>query len=141
MPNDFVPHVMEPSLTLAHADGCPGCIDWVRRMNEYHELETKGAVIMSERLVVPPHKASFTLSHNEHLNYYSTVEREIRDRPDWFDDASWVSMDEKAKAIATNEIWTAQWYPETPVGFHTLHASTLEALNAGLAALHGDQEG
>jgi hypothetical protein len=35
------------------------------------------------------------------------------------------------RAIATDELWTMQWYPETPVGFCVLHASTLAALLAG----------
>lgn len=76
----------------------------------------------------PEHKASLTLAHNEHLDYYTTVKEEIEDRPDWYRDDDWVSLEEKQKAIDTNEVWTLQWYPDTPVGFHKLHASTLEAL-------------
>lgn len=34
--SEKVPHIMDKSVPHAHADGCPGCIDWARRMNEYH---------------------------------------------------------------------------------------------------------
>lgn len=30
-----VAHIMDRNVPNAHADGCPGCIDWARRMNEY----------------------------------------------------------------------------------------------------------
>ena len=74
---------------------------------------------------LPPHKASLHLEHNPHLGYSQSVEQ-------WDEDqekrADWVSPEERAKAIATNEIWTLQWYPETPIGFHALVASSLEAL-------------
>ena len=34
--SEEVPHIMDKSVPHAHADDCPGCIDWARRMNEYH---------------------------------------------------------------------------------------------------------
>ncbi|WDA37823.1 hypothetical protein [Sphingobium sp. YC-XJ3] len=30
-----IAHIMDRNVPNAHADGCPGCIDWARRMNEY----------------------------------------------------------------------------------------------------------
>lgn len=101
-----------------------------RRYRQRHRMMPRSATM--PEIVIPPHKASFSITHNEHKNYYSPISREIEERPDWYDDESWVSVEEKAKAIATDEVWTAQWYPETPVGSYTLHASTLEALNEGL---------
>lgn len=95
------------------------------------------APVKAKALVVPPHKAGFTLHHNDHYANYWTAEEAITDgQGGWYgDDDNWVSLEEKAKACATNEIWTAQWYPETPIGFCLLHASTLEALNIGLSAV------
>jgi hypothetical protein len=40
----------------------------------------------------------------------------------------WVSEVERLNAIAENSVWTCQWYPDTPVGFYCLGASTLPAL-------------
>lgn len=45
----------------------------------------------------------------------------------------WVSDEERAKAIATNSWWCAQWYPNTPVGFQSVSAASLPVLVAALA--------
>lgn len=74
----------------------------------------------------PPHKASLHLNHNPHLAYYHTVAEEIADEGHGMDE--WVSEEQKQKAIATNECWMLQWYPETPVGFCTLAAADLDVL-------------
>lgn len=76
----------------------------------------------------PNHEASMTLTHNDHKNSYQTVEEWLADQrmgEQWF---SWVSPEEQTKALATNSVWTLQWYPDTPVGFYALAASTFEAL-------------
>ena len=39
----------------------------------------------------------------------------------------WASEEERQKAIKENSVWTIQWYPETPVGFCCVGASTFEA--------------
>lgn len=44
----------------------------------------------------------------------------------------WVSVEERDKALAANSVWGAQWYPNTPVGFCQLYASSLSALITGL---------
>lgn len=59
----------------------------------------------------PAHKASSHLTHNQHLAYYRTVAEAIEDEDHGMDD--WVSEEQKQKAIATNDCWTLQWYPET----------------------------
>lgn len=74
----------------------------------------------------PPHKASMTLSHNEHLGYYKTVAAAIEDADFGMD--SWVNEEQKQKAIAANDCWVLQWYPETPVGFCVLAAADLNVL-------------
>lgn len=39
----------------------------------------------------------------------------------------WASEEERLKAIRENSVWSIQWYPETPVGFCCVGASTFEA--------------
>lgn len=43
------------------------------------------------------------------------------------DRITWASEEERLKAIAENSVWTIQWYPDTPIGFHCVAASTFEA--------------
>lgn len=74
----------------------------------------------------PRHKASLHLTHNQHKAYYRTVAESIEDGEHGYDD--WVSEEQKQKAIATNECWTLQWYPETPIGFCILAAADLDVL-------------
>lgn len=79
------------------------------------------------KLTFPKHKASMHITHNDHKSSYETAE-------DWIlcnDDnhyADWISAEEKAKALETDSIWTLQWYPETPIGFCCVAASSFEAL-------------
>jgi hypothetical protein len=76
--------------------------------------------------LMPKHAAGLTISHNDHKGIYQSA-------ADWAAEnderryADWVSDEERAKAIATDSIWTVQWYPNTPVGFNCVAASTLEA--------------
>lgn len=72
---------------------------------------------------LPAHKCSLHLTHNEHLSYYATVEEEDR-RGHW----DWVSEEQRQLAVERNEMWQIQWYPETPVGFHSLCAAELGPL-------------
>lgn len=75
---------------------------------------------------LPAHH-SLSLEHNDHRTVYETVEQYYCGG-DWIDD--WVSDAEMQKAIQTDEVWVLHWYPRTPVGFHRLLASSLEALEA-----------
>jgi hypothetical protein len=82
---------------------------------------------------LPKHACGLTLEHNPHLNIYMTVEQYLKN-----EHSNWGNEDnvgdfpggEREKAIATNELWTLHWYPDTPVGFYRVAASTLEALLA-----------
>lgn len=80
----------------------------------------------------PPHKGSLHLAHNEPKSNYETVAQAIERGGYWSD--GWISEEQKQKAIDTNECWSLQWYPDTPVGFHLLHAADLDALLAAAAA-------
>lgn len=74
----------------------------------------------------PKHEGSLHLTHNQHKNYYQTVEQMVLEEDHGYTD--WVSEEQKAKAIATNDCWFLQWYPHTPVGFCILAAADLDVL-------------
>jgi len=61
-------------------------------------------------------------------NYSTAAEIIAENAHDYYDDESFISPEEKQKCIETNSIWTAHWYPDTPIGSYHLHASTFEAL-------------
>ena len=77
----------------------------------------------------PPHKCSLTIRHNPHLDYYQTAK-------DYLDDDAGgrpprnacISPEEYEQCCETGEVWELQWYPNTPIGFHALIASTLDAV-------------
>ena len=79
-------------------------------------------------LKFPKHYASLHLEHNPHKAYYLTVSESVRDQDHGFRDDDWISEEQKQKAINTNDVWTLQWYPDTPVGFYIKSAADLEAL-------------
>lgn len=80
-----------------------------------------------------PPCVSLHITFNEHAGYYEPVEQWVADRTeqDWL---TWVSDAERDKAIRENSVWTCQWYPDTPVGFCVLAASSFEALMAEVNA-------
>ena len=80
----------------------------------------------------PAHKAALHLTHNDHLSVYQTVAESI-ERGE-FGYHSWVSDEQKQKAIETNDCWFVQWYPDTPVGFCLLAAADLDVLLAAASA-------
>lgn len=41
---------------------------------------------------------------------------------------SWVSPEERDRAMATDSVWTLHWYPDTQVGFYSVSASSLKAV-------------
>jgi len=77
---------------------------------------------MSQFYELPAHKCGLSIEHNEHRNYYEIAAQFIEDRQlaDCFE-----SPAEMAKAIETDSIWVLQWYPDTPIGFYRVAASTL----------------
>jgi hypothetical protein len=75
---------------------------------------------------LPPHKCSLTIQHNECRDMYKTVVEWVEDEHvSYFD---WQNEECKQRAIDTNEMWTMQWYPNTPIGFVAVAAPTLEEL-------------
>lgn len=77
-------------------------------------------------MIFPNHKASLHLVHNNHKDYYATVEESVSKESHGYRD--WISEEQKQKAIETNDCWYIQWYPDTPVGFCILAAADLDKL-------------
>lgn len=70
---------------------------------------------------LPKHKCGLHFMHNDHINIYMTIEEN-------YNKEQFVSEEEWEKAIRTNNVWCLEWYPETPIGFHVICASSLEAI-------------
>ena len=75
---------------------------------------------------LPPHKCGLYLEHNAYKDIYQTVEQAVRELDENYEEA-WLPG-EREKALQTGEIWTLQWYPDTPIGFWFKIAASLEAL-------------
>ena len=80
---------------------------------------------------LPKHKCGLYLEHNAHKDVYQTVE-------EYYKREYFISEDEYQKAIATDNVWNLHWYPETPIGFHCIAASSLEAIQTALKENHYD---
>lgn len=70
---------------------------------------------------LPKHSCGLYLTHNEHRDMYESMES-------YYDEDNFVSEDEWNKARAEDSVWVLQWYPDTPIGFHVVCASSLEAI-------------
>ena len=82
---------------------------------------------------LPEHKCGLYLTHNQHRDVYETVQEFYE--PEYF-----VSEEEWTKAVLEDSVWELQWYPDTPIGFHRIAASTLEAIEAKLREKNGGKE-
>lgn len=78
----------------------------------------------------PSHAIALYLTHNEHKTCYATVRDEINNERHGYTDDCWISPEQRQKAIESNECWTMQWYPKTPVGFMIMSAADLDMLLA-----------
>lgn len=78
----------------------------------------------------PEHKCGLVLEHNAHRGYYQSAEDWCKEQEERSEGGmyEWGSHEAKARAIATDEIWTLQWYPESPVSFKAAAAPTLPEL-------------
>jgi hypothetical protein len=73
----------------------------------------------------PRHAASLHLTHNQHKAYYETVETYVSHMccpPDC------VSDEQRDKALATQELWELQWYPDTPIGSYAIYGADLDTV-------------
>ena len=71
----------------------------------------------------PKHACELIVTHNGHTTYYQSVGDYIAEMR--MDDED-IAPDERKKCIDSGEIWELQWYPNTPVGFNRVAASTFE---------------
>ena len=74
---------------------------------------------------LPSHKAGLYLTHNQHKDYYESIQDHINKYPN-IDADYFVSPEDMQKCIDTDELWELQWYPETPISFHKVIGSSLE---------------
>jgi len=80
---------------------------------------------MDERKDFPRHKAGLFLTHNEHKGYYEALAHWADDN---LEEDDWVCEEEKILALAVDEVWVLQWYPNTPIGFCKLAGYNLSAV-------------
>ena len=76
---------------------------------------------------LPDHKCGLYLEHNAHKDVYETIE-------EYYDPGAFVSEKEWLKAVKANSVWKLQWYPDTPIGFYVVCASTLDAIEEDIRA-------
>ncbi|NPT59082.1 hypothetical protein [Paraburkholderia elongata] len=88
-------------------------------MREIEKLESQLRGLMEGEF------SSMTISFNSHASGYVNARRAIEEGE--YGHADWVSDEECQKAAETNSVWEIHWYPQTPIGFYAVAASTLEA--------------
>jgi hypothetical protein len=76
---------------------------------------------------------SLSITFNDHAVCYQTIEDYLEHLP--CGEPDWVSPEERQKAIDGNSLWECHWYPKTPIGSHTVAASSLSALLAFMNGL------
>ena len=76
---------------------------------------------------LPEHKCGLYLGHNAHKDVYETIE-------EYYDPEDFVSKEEWRNAGESDSVWHVQWYPDTPIGFYTVCASTLGAVEEAIRA-------
>lgn len=78
---------------------------------------------------LPKYKCALYLSHNDHKSGYQDINTN-------YDISDFISPEEYEKAIAEDSVWHLQWYTNTPVGFNSFLASSLEALQKHVESLN-----
>jgi len=76
----------------------------------------------------PKHEASLTLSHNNHKDYYQTIEEWEGEQQSHYGNNNWISEDERELAIKTDSLWVLHWYPNTPIGFYEVWGAGVETV-------------
>lgn len=86
-----------------------------------------------QELRFPEHKVSLSLEHNPHRTNYETIEEWLKanckeSSQSSPDDCRWLTVrpEDRDLILRTGEVWTLQWYPDTPVGFCAVAAASLE---------------
>lgn len=69
-----------------------------------------------------PKHINLIIEHNPHTAYYQTVRQWLED----LDNCRRFRSEDAYEMLRADEIWTIQWYPDTPIGSYTVAAATLE---------------
>ena len=88
------------------------------------------------KLIAERCKASVSVTINKHRDYYQSVQDAINEEADWYG-----NIDEETfnKMIDTDTIVSIQFYPNTPIGFYTVHHYDLtEALKKAWEILENE---
>lgn len=75
-------------------------------------------VVLAEITRVPKH-INLTIEHQPHATCYETVEHYLGG-----DHAPDCTDEDRVEMLRTGEVWTVQWYPNTPIGFCHVAAPT-----------------
>ncbi len=75
-------------------------------------------------MIFPRHDITLYLTHNQHRSYYQTIEEYVSD----MNLDNWINEEEKTAALASQDFWELQWYPDTPIGSYCLLAHNLDNL-------------
>lgn len=84
-----------------------------------------------------PRHISLTIEHNDHRTNFESVEIYLLTRGDHGPDFE--SEEAKQRSIETNDLWTIQWFPDTPNGSIYLAAPTLDELLVFALKVEEDQ--
>lgn len=74
-----------------------------------------------DKIIFPKHESGLYLEHNPHKDNYLDALDYLHEL-----DPDFVVGNAKARCVESDEIWTLQWYPRTPVGFNLVAAPTFE---------------
>ena len=77
---------------------------------------------MTSNMKLPQHKCGLYLEHNRYKDYYETIEEAVEE----VDSDEWATHNSRENSLITGELWTLQWYPDTPIGFCRVAGYTLE---------------
>lgn len=89
-----------------------------------------------EGVVKLPKHINLTIEHNPHATCYETVAAHFSHTQEPGNELyDFSDKEDEQKCIDQNDFWTCRWYPNTPVGFILLAASSYEKLMA-LVAQH-----
>lgn len=82
--------------------------------------------------------ASVTIIHDEHKDFYQTVEEFINDREKALGESLSIDADVRKFMVEKNHMITLHAYPDTPIGFYTVyHWDLLTAVEEMLTIVKG----
>lgn len=73
-----------------------------------------------------PKHLHLTIEHNPHKAFYMSAKEYLEEEYKQITIDEFVSEADMKECKESNDFWTLQWYPDTPVGFCTIYATTLE---------------